>query len=89
MRYSKRFTDIKLNLFKGLDIIPKEYRCFFLPGGYRVATDLVYWEIDKHAAFGTMEYIMNSYNDDIVPKLPGIKTGYLSEGYGRQIWKSF
>ncbi len=61
------------SLFKGLDIIPKEYRCFFLPEGYRVATDLVYWEIDKHAAFGTMEYIMNSYNEDIVPKLPGLK----------------
>jgi hypothetical protein len=61
------------SLLKGLDIIPEEYRCFFLPEGYRVATDLVYWEIDKHAAFGTMEYIMNSYNEDIVPKLPGLK----------------
>jgi hypothetical protein len=61
------------SLLKGLDIVPKEYRCFFLPGGYRVATDLVYWEIDKHAAFGTMEYIMDSYNEDIVPKLPGLK----------------
>ena len=60
-------------LLKGLNIVPKEYRCFFLPEGYRVATDLVYWEIDKHAAFGTMEYIMNSYNEDIVPKLPGLE----------------
>ncbi|MBK7713615.1 MAG: Ig-like domain-containing protein [Bacteroidales bacterium] len=61
------------SLLKGLNIKPKEYRCFFLPEGYRVATDLVFWELDKHAAFGTMEYIMNSYNDDIVPKLPGLK----------------
>jgi hypothetical protein len=61
------------SLLKGLNITPKEYRCFFLPEGYRVATDLVYWELDKHAAFGTMEYIMNSYNEDIVPKLPGLE----------------
>lgn len=62
-----------VSLLKDLDIKPKEFRCFFLPEGYRVATDLVYWELDKHAAFGTMEYIMNSYNEDIVPKLPGLK----------------
>ena len=62
------------SLLQNLDLKPKEFRCFFLPEGYRVATDLVYWELDKHAAFGTMEYIMNSYNEDIVPKLPGLKT---------------
>ena len=61
------------SLLEGLNIKPREYRCFFLPEGYRVATNLVYWEIDKHAAFGTMDYIMNSYNEDIVPKLPGLK----------------
>ncbi len=61
------------SLLEGLSLYPKEYRCFFLPEGYRVATDLVYWEIDKYAAYGTMEYIMNSYNEDIVPKLPGLK----------------
>ena len=61
------------SLLNGLNLIPKEYRCFFLPEGYRVATDLVYWEIDKHAVNGTLEYIMKSYNEDIVPKLPGLK----------------
>jgi hypothetical protein len=61
------------SLLKDINLIPKEYRCFFLPEGYRVATDLVYWEIDKHAAYGTLEYIMKSYNEDIVPKLPGLK----------------
>lgn len=59
---------------KDLALLPKEFRCFFVPEGYRVATDLVYWEIDKHAVFGTLEYIMNSYNDDIVTKYPGMKT---------------
>jgi uncharacterized protein (TIGR02145 family) len=61
------------SLLEGLGIKPREYRCFFLPEGYRVATNLVYWEIDKHAAFGTLDYIMKSYNEDIVPKLPGLK----------------
>ena len=61
------------SLLQGLGLYPREYRCFFLPEGYRVATDLVYWEIDKHGAYGTMEYIMDSYNTDIVPKLPGLK----------------
>lgn len=61
------------SLLKEIHLTPKEYRCFFLPEGYRVATDLVYWEIDKHAVYGTLEYIMNSYNEDIVPKLPGLK----------------
>lgn len=61
------------SLLEDIHLKPKEYRCFFLPEGYRVATDLVYWEIDKHGAFGTLEYIMKSYNEDIVPKLPGLK----------------
>jgi hypothetical protein len=62
------------SLLEGLNLKPREYRCFFLPEGYRVATDLVYWEIDKHAAFGTLEFIMQSYNEDIVPKVPGLRT---------------
>lgn len=61
------------SLLKDINLMPKEYRCFFLPEGYRVATDLVYWELDKHGAHGTLEYIMQSYNEDIVPKLPGLK----------------
>lgn len=62
------------SLLTDLGLVPKEYRCFFVPEGYRVATHLVYWEIDKHAVYGTMEYIMKSYNEDIVPKVPGLKT---------------
>ena len=62
------------SLLKGTDLMPKEFRCFFLPEGYRLATDLVYWEIDKHGAYGTMEFIMRSYNEDIVSKYPGLKT---------------
>ena len=57
-----------------IHLMPKDFRCFFLPEGYRVATDLVYWEIDKHGVYGAMEYIMQSYNEDIVPKYPGLKS---------------
>jgi hypothetical protein len=60
-------------LLKDIHLIPKEYRCFIIPEGYRVATDLVYWEIDKHGVYGTVEYIMNTYNAEVVPKVPGLK----------------
>jgi len=61
------------SLLKDINLTPKDFRCFFLPEGYRVATDLVYWEIDKHAVYGTLEFIMQSYNEDIVSKYPGLK----------------
>ncbi len=61
------------SLLKDLNLVPREYRCFFLPQGYRVATDLVYWDLAKYGAYGTLDYIMESYNNDIVPKVPGLK----------------
>jgi hypothetical protein len=61
------------SLLKDINLMPKDFRCFFLPEGYRVSTNLVYWEIDKHAVYGTMEFIMQSYNEDIVSKYPGLK----------------
>lgn len=61
------------SILKDLNFKPKEYRCFFLPAGYRVATDLVYWDIARHGAHGTLDFIMKSYNEDIVPKVPGLK----------------
>ncbi|MEO8763105.1 MAG: Ig-like domain-containing protein [Ginsengibacter sp.] len=61
------------SILKDINLVPKDFRCFFLPEGYRVATNLVYWEIDKHGVYGTLEYIMQSYNEGIVPKYPGLK----------------
>jgi hypothetical protein len=61
------------SLVKDIHLIPIEYRCFFLPEGYRVAENLTYWELDKYGSFGTLEYIMNSYNKDIITKYPGRK----------------
>ena len=69
-------------LLKDIHLKPINYRCFFMPEGYRVATDLVYWELDKHGVYGTLEYIMKSYNEDIVPKVQGNENCYISQRYG-------
>ena len=61
------------SILKDINLKPVNYRCFFMPEGYRVVTDLVYWELDKHGVYGTLEYIMKSYNEDIVPKVKGLK----------------
>ncbi len=61
------------SVLRAVKLEPKAARCFILPEGYRVATDLTYWEIDKHGVYGTLEYIMKTYNEEIVPKVPGMK----------------
>jgi hypothetical protein len=71
--YSAVFGYQAESILKDIRLVPKEYRCFVIPEGYRVATDLVYWEIDKHGVYGTLEYIMKTYNEEIVPKVPGLK----------------
>jgi len=59
------------SLLEDAHLEPRVFRCFFLPAGCRVATDLVFWEIDKHGAYGTLEYIMDFYNSEIA----GVVTG--------------
>ncbi|MCD6287959.1 MAG: Ig-like domain-containing protein [Candidatus Hydrogenedentes bacterium] len=59
------------SLLEDAHLEPRQFRCFFLPAGYRVATDLVFWELDKYGANGTMEYIMDFYNREIA----GVVTG--------------
>ncbi|MCK4966975.1 hypothetical protein KAS50_08080, partial [bacterium] len=61
------------SLLKDINLKPKRYRCFFLPEGYRVVTDLVYWDRKKYGVHGTLEWVMKTYNEDIVPKVPGLK----------------
>jgi len=46
--YSAVFGYKTKSLLKDIRLIPKQYKCYVLPEGYRVATDLTYWEIDKH-----------------------------------------
>ena len=57
------------SILRAIKLEPKPVRLFVLPEGYRVATDLTYWEIDRHGAYGTLEYIMKTYNEEIVPKI--------------------
>jgi hypothetical protein len=60
------------SILRAIKLMPKDTRFFVLPEGYRVATDLTYWEIDKHAVFGTLEYVMKTYNEEIVPRDEGM-----------------
>ena len=53
-------------LLGGLGLEPTPARCFFLPAGYRVATDLVFWEVDKHGSHGTMKRVVQAYNEQVV-----------------------
>ena len=69
--YSAVFGYKTRSLLRDINLVPKRFRCFVLPEGYRVDTNLTYWEIDKHGVYGTLEYILKTYNAEIVPKIPG------------------
>jgi hypothetical protein len=57
--------DGKSPLLDGLGLEPTPARCFFLPAGYRVSTDLVFWEVDKHGSHGTMNRVVRAYNEEV------------------------
>ena len=61
------------SLLDDIKLEPKRYRCFFLPEGYRVVTDLVYWDRKKYGAYGTPQWVMGTYNEHIVPKVDGLE----------------
>lgn len=61
------------SILRQVDLEPNLIRCFILPEGYRVATNLTFWEIDKHAPHGTLEYTMKIYNEQVVPKFEHLK----------------
>ncbi len=54
--------------FSGTKIAVRKNYAYFLPAGYRLARDIVYWEQDIHASFGTMEYIVKVWNEYIAGK---------------------
>ncbi|HUV67315.1 MAG TPA: Ig-like domain-containing protein [Sedimentisphaerales bacterium] len=56
----------KSPLLGSLGLEPTPARCFFLPAGYRVATDLVFWDVDKHGSHGTMKRVVRAYNEQVV-----------------------
>jgi hypothetical protein len=53
-------------LLSGLTLraIPK--RVFCLPIGYRMATDLAFWDMHKHGSPGTMDRVVDVYNQQVV-----------------------
>lgn len=60
-------------LLENTKLKPKQYRCFFMPAGYRIAEGVEYWDITKHAVYGSLEYIMSTFNREIVGKEPGAR----------------
>lgn len=40
---------------------------YVVPQGFRLLRDVVYWEIDRHAAHGTLEHILREYQRHAVP----------------------
>jgi hypothetical protein len=63
--YSAVFAYKTKSLLKDINLVPLEYRCYILPEGYRVANDLVFWEIDKHGVYGSLDRVMKLYNQGI------------------------
>lgn len=41
---------------------------YFLPSGYRVERDILYFESDKHGALGTLDRVMKAWNEYIAGK---------------------
>ena len=54
--------------FSGTKISVRKNYAYFLPAGYRVERDIVYWEQDIHASYGTMNYIVKVWNEYIAGK---------------------
>ncbi|MBP3605266.1 MAG: Ig-like domain-containing protein, partial [Clostridia bacterium] len=52
--------------FSGMGIPTADYKeTFVVPAGYDVSLSHSYWEIDKHSAAGTLEYITKVWNTDV------------------------
>lgn len=41
---------------------------YFVPSGYRIARDQVFWNIEEYGAPGTLDYIVQTYNNYIVKR---------------------
>ena len=54
------------SILDGTSILPDTVDLFVLPAGYRLVRNLVYWDIEAHGAFGTLNRIMNTYNGHVV-----------------------
>lgn len=57
-------------LFTGIEKY-QPFRTHILPSGYRVRHDIPYYNLIKHAPFGTLEKLVDEWNAKIVPGVPG------------------
>ncbi len=51
--------------FSGTGLSVRKNYAYFLPAGYRLARDIVYWEQDIHASYGTLNHIVSVWNKQI------------------------
>jgi predicted esterase len=52
-------------IFDGTNLSIDPYNHYFLPAGYRVARNLVFFELDKHGSYGTKERVLKEWNTNI------------------------
>lgn len=64
----REYYMVKGTGFSGTAIKVNKNYAYFLPAGYRLARDIVYWEQDIHASYGTMNYIVKVWNEYIAGK---------------------
>ncbi|MBR2612628.1 MAG: Ig-like domain-containing protein [Clostridia bacterium] len=50
--------------FESAEIKAQYAETFIVPAGHTLARDLVYWELDRHSRYGTMEQIVSVWNND-------------------------
>ena len=46
---------------------PDSQFTYWLPAGYRLERDIAFWNIEQHGAHGSLERIVDTYNDYVVP----------------------
>lgn len=57
-------------LFNGVEGY-RPSRTYILPAGYRIRHDVPFYDLAKHAPFGTLEKLVEDWNAKIVPNIPG------------------
>ena len=63
-----RTTPFILNQYESEQISIDYHRIFYVPAGYRIARDIPVWNIKDHGAEGSIQRIMQVYNDVVVPE---------------------
>ncbi len=54
--------------FSGTNLKMFDQFLYVLPAGYRLAKDIEFWNIEESASVGTLDYIVQVWNDTVVPK---------------------